>query len=192
MKSIKISDAFHKWAVKNAKTVQLSEKDDRSAELASLRRAHDDCQKKLDNLLDLKISPSNSDGSLLSDEDFKKRKNELTAERDRFLNSTNQINLRADKWMDIIQEVFDVAYNAQREFEETQDVQKKKCILAKIGANLTLSNGKLHIQGKEGYIVFKNDLPEARLIEERSELEARCYGKPQESTLNELYTKWSG
>lgn len=191
LKNIKISDAFHKWAVKHAQTVQLSEKEDRSMELASLRRAHDDCQKKLDNLLDLKISPSNSDGSLLSDEDFKKRKDELTVERDRFLSSINQINLRADKWAVIIQEVFDVAYNAQREFEETEDVQKKKDLLAKIGANLTLSNGKLDIQGKESYIVFKNRLPESRRIEERSELEVRLYGKPKEATLNELYTNWS-
>lgn len=190
--SIRISDSFHKWAIKNIRQAQEHEQVDRLAEVNSLRRSHDDCQKKLDNLLELKIAPANSDGSLLNDEEFKKRKAELTLERDKLSESIKRIDYRADKWADLVQDAFDTAYNAQREFETTKDVQKKKVLLAKVGANFLLSNGKLHIEGKEQYILFEKQLPEIRLIEEEGKLEEERWGKPKKATLNELVNLWSG
>lgn len=190
---IKISDAFHKWAIKNIHQQQDKELKDRTSEVSSLRKAHDECQKKLDNLLSLKISPANSDGSLLTDDEFKVRKAEITKERDRLSEVIQQQDFRADKWADALTEAFDTAVNAQRMFEEAKEnVQKKKEILAKIGANFLLSNGKLHIEAKRAYIAIENKLPEIRQVEERGRLEIERYGKPKKATLREMISGWSG
>lgn len=193
LRGIKISDSFHKWAIKNLHQQQEKELKFRTAEVSSLRRTHDECQKKLDNLLNLKISPSNSDGSLLSDDEFKARKGEIVQERDRLSEMIQQQDFRADKWADALTKAFDVAANAQNRFEEAKDdVQKKKEILAKIGANFLLSNGKLHIEAKRPYIAIENRLPEIRRVEERGRTEALRYGKPQKTTLCEMISLWSG
>lgn len=157
-----------------------------------MRKAHDDFQKKLDNLLDLKISPANIDGSLLSDDDFKRRKADLTIERDRLSESIKQVDYRADKWADLVQDAFDTAYNAQREFETTKDVQRKKVLLAKVGANFLLKDGKLHIEGKHEFILFEKQLPAIRQVEEKGKLEEERLGKPQKATLREMISLWSG
>jgi len=191
--NIKISDAFHKWAIKNIHQQQEKEFKDRTVEVSSFRKAHDECQKKLDNLLNLKISSANTDGSLLSDEEFKMRKEEIVKERDRLSMMIQQQDFRADKWVDTITEAFDLAANAQRRFEELKDdVQAKKVLLSKIGANFLLSNGKLHVKAKQAYIAFEKELPEIRIVEERGRLETERYGKPKKATLREMVSLWSG
>lgn len=192
LSTIRISDAFHKWAIKNIQQVQEQEKNVRFVEVDSLRKAHDDCQRKLDNLLDLKISSGNTNGSLLSDDEFKTRKLLLMGERDRLLENMKQANLRADKWGEIVQDAFDTAVNAQREFDETKEVQKKKLILSKIGANFFIKNGNLNIEAKQPYLTFEKRLPEVREIEERGKPPRGGSTKPHNYVLREVIPIWSG
>jgi DNA invertase Pin-like site-specific DNA recombinase len=188
--TIRISDAFHGWATKNLKHVKTDEDECRRAELAVRRKAYDDCQKKIDNLVDLKISPENRDGSLLDNEDFLRRKNGLLVERQRLAEMVEQSAHRADKFGDIAVDVFDTARRAQEAFENG-DVEEKKLILSKIAVNFVQTGGKLHIEAKKPYIVFEKRLPEVRAAEQKCELEKNGDAEPRSGVLEGLISAWS-
>lgn len=192
LSKIRISEKFHKWAIEHINEFRSSENKTRDLEVRNLRKAHDDCQRKLDNLLTLKISPSNSDNSLLSDDEFKARKSDITMERDRLSEAINQIDYRADKTANLLTEAFDVAYNAQREFNEAEkDIKKRKLILSKIGANFILKDKALHMEAKRHYVKFEIRLPEIRQTEELGELETIRFGAPKKATLERIIYQWS-
>jgi len=188
---IKISDAFHKWAVKNLYQLKNEGQKEQTIQIENYRKSHDACQKKLENLLNLKISPENSDGSLLSDDEFRARRSEIIKEREVLSNLLQQADHSVDKWADAITEAFDVAYNAQKRFEEG-DIKTKKSILFKIGANLILADRKLRIEAKRQYIVFEEKLPQVRQIEDRGKLEISRYGQMKTATREHLFSLWSG
>ncbi len=63
---IHISEGFKNWAVEYLKEKHKEEIDSIENVLACRRKAYDMCLQKLNNLFQLKISPSNSNGGLLS------------------------------------------------------------------------------------------------------------------------------
>jgi len=75
-----IPDCFMDWAVEQIEKMGEQEKELEKDKEDSSQRAYDECKKKLQNLLQLKISSVNSDGSLLSDEEYKVQKTELEKE----------------------------------------------------------------------------------------------------------------
>ncbi len=191
LRNVRVSPRFHDWAMKNLKQFGVREQKNRLAELASLRKAHDEAQRRLDNLLNLKISPENSDGSLLNDQEFKERKTVETVQRDKFAKAIEEIDQRADKTAGVIQTVFDVALTAAKEFAEGS-TEKKKQIISKVGANFLLKGGKLEFNAKRQYIAFEEKLPEARELEQRCEQEETSIRKPKGRTLDRLNSVWSG
>lgn len=71
LQKIGISEEFKDWAIKYLNQLNDNEVEDRNVAIDALQNAYQNCIKRLDNLVKLKISPQNSDGSLLSDEEFK-------------------------------------------------------------------------------------------------------------------------
>lgn len=185
-----ISPRFHEWAIRNINVVRENELITRGAESKLLRKTHDDCQKKLDNLLSLRISPENTDGTLLSDEEFRDRRASLIRERDLLSERLAQADLSADKWADILAETFDTALRAIEEFD-SGDVKKRKLLLSRIGANLVLDSGKLQLQAKRKYIAFVEHAPEALEIEVRGGMEGIRFGNALKETQEALLECWS-
>lgn len=190
LERIRITPRFHEWAIKNINAVRENELTMREAELHSLRRSHDDCQKKLDNLLGLRISPENTDGSLLSDEEFRERRASIMRDRDLLSERLKQADFNTDKWADILAEAFDTARRATEEFE-TGDTKKRKLLLSKIGANLVLDNKKLDLQAKRKYIAFVERAPEALELEVRGGMERIRFGQPLKEASEALLEVWS-
>ena len=65
------------WALRQIAAMNESEKDFQEDTVASIKVAHDACRAKLNNLIQLKISPQNTDGSLLSDEQYRSQKSAI-------------------------------------------------------------------------------------------------------------------
>ena len=68
---IEIPKIFKDWAIKSLNEVADKETEDRQVTLESLQKAYDDVVKRIDSLVKLKISPQNTDNSLLTDNEFK-------------------------------------------------------------------------------------------------------------------------
>ena len=110
----------------------------------SLQCAHDDCIKRLDNLISLKISPQNNDGSLLSDEEFKAQKEMITRERNSLKEKLSGVNSTSDKWQDLSEKTFNFASYAQYWMSNGDDDTKKQIVLG-IGSNQAIINKTVRI-----------------------------------------------
>ena len=76
-----ISEEFKNWAIKYLNELNDDETETRNASLTAIQEAYNGCVKRLDNLVQLKICPQNSDSSLLTDEEFKAQKKTIMAEK---------------------------------------------------------------------------------------------------------------
>ena len=145
---IHISESFKNWAIKYLKEENKREVSSRETIFASQRKAYDTCLKKLNNLFQLKISPLNTDGNLLSDEEYAKRKAELIKEKARLEEILNDTSGRVERWLEDAEKTFDFACYARKWFAKGS-LQEKARILQSLGSNLTLKNKKLYIQLKK-------------------------------------------
>jgi len=153
---IQISESFKNWAIKYLKEESEKEISSRQTVLGSQRKAYDSCLKKLDNLLQLKISPLNTNGSLLSDEEYAKRKAQLLKEKARLEEVLIDSGGRVERWLDTAEKTFNFACHA-REWFAKGNPEEKSQILQAIGSNLTLKDKKLHIQVKKP-LVFVEEM----------------------------------
>lgn len=161
LKQIEISEKFSEWAIKWLNESNDDQKEVRENQVKVLQKEHKDVRKKLDNLLELKISPNNTDGILLSDEEFESRKNILVKDKHAIENKLEKLNTGMDDWIDITAKTFDFAARAKRRFEEG-GVDDKKIILKAIGSNLYLKDKKLDIQARTPFLLIKNAVNETR------------------------------
>jgi len=139
LSSIQISERFKNWAVKYINELNDNEVKDRNTILESLQEAYNDCIKRIDNLLKFKISPQNSDGSLLSDEEFKNQKETLIAEKKTISEKLNITDERINKWTERAEKAFNLACYARYWFFNG-DPETRKEILIDIGSNLVINN----------------------------------------------------
>ena len=150
LSKIQISEGFKDWALKYLREENEKEIASRKDIMDNLKRAYDGCLRKLDNLLKLKISPLNSDGSLLSDEEYAKRKAELLKEKVRLEEMMRDYNQRVNKWLDIAEKTFDFACHALYWFKNGTSEEKTQ-ILQALGSNLILRDKKLQIELKKPF-----------------------------------------
>jgi DNA invertase Pin-like site-specific DNA recombinase len=183
LSDIRISEGFKNWAVKYLKEENEKEANSMESVFASQRKAYDDCLKKLNNLFQLKISPANSDGSLLSDEEYAKQKAELLKEKTRLEEMLSDRGGSVEKWLKVGERTFNFARHARSWFEHGT-LKEKFGILKALGSNLTLKDKKLHIELKIPFMVIGRMVKEVPSARYGFELEK--FGK-NEAKLNDLY-----
>ncbi len=118
----------------------------------AVQKALDGVNRRIDNLIALKISPEN-DGSLLSDGEFADRKRELIVEKDMLTRQLSKTASQED-WSEVAREAFDFARLAQERFENG-DSEDKKVIFKAIGLNPILMYQKLDYQPRFVFMKIK-------------------------------------
>lgn len=154
LSSIEINPEFKEWAIKYLNELNDSEVDDRNVVISSLQQAYDDCVKRLDNLVKLKISTSNSDGSLLSDDEFRNQKESILEEKRKLEINMGNTGQRIEQWVEAAETAFDFAIHARYKFA-TGTLGDKREILSTIGSNLVLEGKKLRLDLQKPYYFFK-------------------------------------
>lgn len=134
---IQISKRFKDWAIKYLNELNDKESKENIATLKSLQSVKADYETRLNNLLQMKISPQNADGSLMSDEEYKKQKNLLTAGKKGVEEKLSGTDYKAEHWRETAEKTFDFACHARYWFAHG-DTQAKREILAGLGSNLEL------------------------------------------------------
>ncbi len=163
--SIEISDCFMDWAIRQINEDFDQERDFREEKIKSLRRTHDDYRQQLDNLLKLKISAGNTDGSLLSDDQFKAQKQVLETQLKNLDTHLLEVDDRMVKKIDEAKDKFDFAAHAKQRFDITKDLSVKREILSALGSNLTLKGKILDLQPHPHIKIIKeirDEVPEVR------------------------------
>ena len=107
-------------------------------------RASEAAGVRLANLLKLAISPQNSDGQLLSAEEFAQQKAALNEELRRLDTKKTSVDDHAGQWKDAAVRTFEFACYAEKHFQKGSP-ETKRAILSSLGSNLVLQDQKLRI-----------------------------------------------
>ena len=160
--SIHISERFKDWAIKYLHELHETESAARNEIILAQQKAYRDCLRRIDNMVKLKTSPGNQDGSLLSEEEYSRQRFELLKEKSNLEESLQDTGDRVEKWLNLAEQTFEFACTARNRFA-TGDAMTKKQILMTIGSNLILRDKKLLIEAKKPFLILEKSLSASEL-----------------------------
>lgn len=162
---VEISPLFMDWALRQIAKMNEGEREFREKTVVSVRNAHDDCRLKLDNLIQLKISPNNVDGSLLSEEQYKSQKVALEAELKGLEKQLGTIDNRMIQAAEDINEAFNFATKAREKFADGDNKVRRR-MLIDLGSHLALTDGSLLLDSPPHLVTLKKMKQEVPVIGE--------------------------
>ncbi len=154
---ISISGRFKDYAIKYLHELNATESAARNDIIQSQQKAYQECLRRIDNLVKLKTSSGNTDGSLLSDEEYGRQRVSLLKEKSALEELLNDTGHRVEQWLKLSEQTFEFACTVQKRFAEG-DPKAKKEILATIGSNLILKDKKLIIEARKPFFILENTL----------------------------------
>lgn len=152
LNQLELLPEFAELALEALKDVKDKDYDVINNNHIALQTTLEGINKRINNLVALKISPDNSDGSLLSDEEFGDRKRLLLLEKETIMKQLDQIDSHSSEWSEIAKDSFDFGLLAAKRFEKGYS-DDKKIIFKTVGSNPILLDQKL--QFKPRYLFFK-------------------------------------
>lgn len=157
LSKIQISDMFKEWAIKRLRELYGIETYSIQEIVGIRQKSYADCVFRLENLVKLKTSPANADGSQLSDEEYGSQRSALLKEKKDLAKAMNEVSLQLDECLRRSEKAFEFANTAQKRFA-TGDFNTKKEILAAIGSNLTLKDKILMIEAAKPFFLMETTL----------------------------------
>lgn len=165
---ITIPDAFLEWAVHILKEQNIIEESDRNAIIKSLHKKHQAILKRIDNLINMYITPENQNRDLLTEKEYKSQKTALMKEKQQIEDEIRSTETRVDDWVSAAEQAFEFACNAKRLLAEG-DAEQKSRVLRALGQNFIFKDGKLDIQMKKEFEVIREDMKSPELQKVRFE-----------------------
>lgn len=153
---------FRDWALEVLRSQHAKEVKDRSTIYESQHRALTKAQSNRDRLVSMRLN------DLLSDEQFLEQRKRLDQEVATFQRQLRTTEDRATHWLELTEQAFDFATSAREVFLKG-NLEAKKQILAALGSNQTIIDGKLTIHASEWLVPIAEAYPS--LETEYNELE---------------------
>jgi site-specific DNA recombinase len=186
-----ISEKFKDWAIEHLNELNDSEVVDRETIRKSQQSAYNDCVKRLDNLLKMKISPQNANGDVIGEDEYIEQRKKLLTEKESLLSKINDINKRIDNWLELSERTFNFACYAKYWFENG-DLKTKTRILAALGSNLTIKDKKLWVNGLKPFFLIERGLEEVKVVAEKFEPAKELDFTNQTPLLEAVRSYWLG
>jgi DNA invertase Pin-like site-specific DNA recombinase len=142
--TITIPENIKEWALEVLTLKATQTAADRAPIIESLRQSNTDCQLRLNNLLQLKISPQNTNGELLSDTEFAEQRSALQREMEDIQRKIARVENDPDVWLINCAKTLNFACYAKKHFLNGT-LKEKRAILSALGSNLTILDQKLSI-----------------------------------------------
>ncbi|OGH54026.1 MAG: hypothetical protein A3G15_01530 [Candidatus Levybacteria bacterium RIFCSPLOWO2_12_FULL_40_10] len=142
LSQVEISPLFMNWAIKQIRKMNEANKDFEEEAVKGIKKAHDSCRIKLNNLLQLKISPTNADSSLLSDEQYKEQKEALESELKAIEKQLGNFDEQMIQSNNDTASAFNFVARARARFA-LPDIKVKRDIFMGLGLHLTLMDKKV-------------------------------------------------
>jgi site-specific DNA recombinase len=152
LSKVTILPEFREWALEVLQDSNDQEIEDRSKIHISLAKTLLQTQQQLDNLTKMRYR------DLIDDEEYAHSRSELQTEITRLKEQLRDTEDRAEKWLEATERAFDFATFARHNFA-VGDIQDKKEILATLGQNLTLMNGKLALDRSKWLVPIAEQYP---------------------------------
>lgn len=142
---------FIDWALKWLYEENQDQRQLREAHFEALKKTKRGVENKIENLLDLRLSPLNKDGSLLNDEEFASRKGYLMNELSRINNQLEGAEQHLISWMDVCTKAHHHLASAREIFINGSPAKKKSILLPLTDLNLKIKDGKVDITLSEPF-----------------------------------------
>jgi site-specific DNA recombinase len=169
---IQISPKFKDWALRYLREIYDQETATTKIVVESRQRAYNDCVKRLENLVSLKTSPANIDGSLLSDVEYGQQRSQLLQDKTK-LEQALVGGHDTEQSVQFTEKTFEFARHAGVWFKKG-DSKVKKGILSALGSNLVLKDKKLLIEARIPFLLIEKSL--AGITRRRSTFEPTKIG----------------
>lgn len=188
---ITIAEEFKDWAIQYINEYHDQESLSQHDIVKNLNKQLESCKERLSNLLKLKISPNNVNGSLLSDDEYEKQRAELVTERDRYVAQIEASNSNQDEYLELTKQTFDFACYARYWFNHG-DTAKKTQILNSLGYNLKLLDKKILIEQHKPFFLIEKFNNEVKEIIQKIEPEKKIGNDNNLLSLEPVRILWSG
>jgi site-specific DNA recombinase len=152
---ITIPAEFHDWAMKCLKEDHEKEKQDQQTIRDARNNAVKLCDRKISSLIDLRLAEE------IEPEVFKRRKEELLAEKKRLEELVQDAGYRVERWLNYADQALEFAESAKLKFE-TGDRDTKRGILAALGTVLILKNRTLSVSLKRPLELIERVAPDVQ------------------------------
>ena len=175
---IQISERFKEWAVKYLHELHEKESASRNDIIKTQQTAYQQCLSRIDNLVKLKTSPENADGSLLSNAEYGEQRLALLKEKAALEELLRDAGHRVNQWLILSENIFEFACTARERFTKGDPMTKKE-ILTTIGSNLTLKDKNLSIEATKPFFILEMSLSGNVAKNEPIEPESHGLTKPR-------------
>ncbi|MCL4200584.1 recombinase zinc beta ribbon domain-containing protein [Patescibacteria group bacterium] len=165
---IQIDKDFLEWANQYYDEVYEYEQKQEKAVDVTIQESIRAIEKKLDNLLDTKVS------GLISDVEFSKKRLELSNEKE---NLEKHIT-SSDNWRVKTKKCFDVAYLASEKFKKALP-EEQKSMIREINSDLFLDKGKIRPVLEKPYFLFQKMKTNKKELNDQFGLMKENFLKPQ-------------
>ncbi|MDO8667641.1 MAG: recombinase family protein, partial [bacterium] len=174
LKQIEIPESFKDWAIKWLNKLNDQEIDGRTTIYQNQQKTYNQVQGEIDELTKMRFK------NLIDDDEYLRQKNQLIKQRDGMTERLRDTEHRADQWLELSEKTFNFACYASYWFKNG-DLQTRKEILACLGSNQILKDGKLAIDIQKP---FKYILGNSQAIKQNSAM-----FEPMFNGLNKIKTE---
>ncbi len=175
---IQISEQFKAWGLKYLRELHELVSRNLQVTVQSRQKAHDDCLVRIGNLVKLKTSAANTDGSQLSDEEYTRQRMALMKEKAGLEGAGEDVGRQMDTCLQKSEKTFEFASTAQQQFAKGT-FETKKEIVSTIGSNLTLRGKILIVEARKPFFLLETALVPA--IDQKVPIEPENIRRPQGS-----------
>ena len=154
---IQISPRFKEWAIKYLHELHEKESAARNDIIQAQQKAYTECLRRIDNMVRLKTSAGNTDGSLLSDEEYGRQRGELLKEKAALEELLNDAGHRVEQWLKLSEGTFEFACTARERFAKGDHLTKKEILMA-VSLNLSLKDKKLCIEARKPFLILETSM----------------------------------
>lgn len=152
-----IREDFHAWAMTQLQAENQKVIHQRSKILSSQRKSYDECVRKLDRLMDMRLDNE------LTEQEYAGQKTKLYAEKSRLSELLQNTDSNINKWLDTADDLFIFARDAREKFEKGS-LEVKKTILLAIGQNLNIMNKSLTVEIEKPLVYMEKISQEVKSI----------------------------
>lgn len=127
--SMTVDEDFLKLALEEINKANEQEIGNRDNILKRQQTALIRCQAKMDNLVRLKISPDNTDGSLMGDEEFMAQKKEIVLEKEKIQEKMGDVDQSSQNWFDLAVDYVNFTCRLKEKFKNASPEEKREIFL---------------------------------------------------------------
>lgn len=191
LNKITIPQSFLDFSLEVLKRNNALEIDNRNILIKNQQNALAKCIDKLDNIMEIYISSENRTRELLSSEEFKDRKSNLTKEKAGIQRELLNLDNRINEHIELTEKTFEFATYAKSNFIKG-NYQVKTDILRSLGYNFILKDGIITFEMRKQYQLIENALKSIQQENPRLELTHFALDKTKTAQYRTVFDTMSG